>query len=224
MNKIKFLSIIALLCLSAGFTSCLSDDDDGPSAEIYQAILTFVREADGKVYFDYQASESGTPISYWTEGTMSKEIKAGTRLLVTYNLLGNHQWNENGEIRVRAITLVHEVTPVTAAVELPARLNPINLSGPFYRTAGWINFQAKLPAVKDRKFTATVDQSSLSGDIPMIYLNTEIPADEPEGADGTYTVSVNIEALWSNTAYRGVTFVVNDEKDPTKTEYTFLKK
>lgn len=223
MNRIKLLSIRALVCAALLAASC-SDDNDGNSIAVYQNVVTFTGNQPEGARFEFQEADDSPAVVLGVSGHVNEEkVKPGTRLLMIYSLPEGYSYGHDCmNVVLRGLQTIYTATitplPHTEAVaaNAPIYLNTI------YRTGHYINVTASMPALTGRSYTLAADETTLGTSNVEAYLTTSTEEEKPMFNENQ-TLSIDISPVWEMAQTKNLTIHINNINNKYLTSVTFSK-
>lgn len=239
-HGVTTLVIAAATMLTAG--SCVSDNDDNyfnqpqsTNLVTYTGNETIVTDnPDNPGYvstFTYYGVDNVVATSRTTyETRLPKDAaKPGQRMMISYTLNNSNATPyPSGVINLKSYRLIP-----TAQVENAPHEKAIanNAEMPIYyignqpeisRTGNYINLQTRLRNYTEREFTILADESTLSSDMPDLYISTT-PKGTDTGIISVEMASFDITEVWRNPAINGVRIHINNTANDKQNIFEFKK-
>lgn len=244
-----FVSAAIISVCAIAITSCNTDSDYEPNQDGVIAIMTYngTTQSSGSegganflttfTYYGLNDTETSTLYAQSTTNMYPSSLKAGDRVVLTYLPQDFSNPTMSGPITVvRLIQLPTTEVEVVSSTEAQSNNKGINLvfaatnnengdivmQPALTRTGPYINIEAYMPYISDRKFILKADESTLSSSRPVLYMTTE--AAMPESGIKQNTIGcINIGRIWS-TATDGITIKIkNTNRDNPQQEFNFDK-
>lgn len=244
------LSAAAVIAVSAtAICSCNSDSGYDPNESGVIALVTYngTTQSTGSggqpnfvttfTYYGLNDSEVSTLYAQSPTNMYPSTLHEGDRVVLTYQPQDYTRPTQSGAITVvRLLELPTTEVQIVSSEAAQADNAGINLvfapaslgngqtvmQPALTRTGPYINIEAFMPYVADRKFILKADESTLNSSRPVLYMTTT--ASTPSSGMSQNTIGcINISRIWS-TAADGITIrIKNTNRDNPQQEFNFDK-
>lgn len=208
--KTFFLSLVGIIALSTGFSSCNSDSDDG--TQLYAVIATYQSSSDLGSTFTYRKEGDEPLITLTTSQKFSSEIfKVGSRVLIQYTT--DLPAYTSGAIQV--IGMANTVggganaTEATAAETENWKTDIIEIRS-LWRTGSYLDIAFIASVGANSYFKFYLDKATIGTSCPEFHI-VLTQGGSLGGQQGLYYASYSIANAWDNPATDEIKIVLPDK-------------
>lgn len=195
----KFLSILLIGSIAAGFSSCGGEDGpDGPVGNSYLDIVTVASaDAAGSTFTFRSLNDSPEITLTTTQFFQDATVKPGTRVLLNYIPESGKQF-ESGPVKVIGFSrcLGPTITVPETSNKSEWSSSPVYLAA-MWRAGEWLNMQMILKMTSSpRRFALVLDPATADSSEPELHVAFTPDISSTSSQQPAYA-SFNISSLWS---------------------------
>lgn len=222
-SSLHIMALVAILGLTV--SSCNNNSQSDPQFMV-QEFATFVGNIGETAEFQVQRTGNAPVYNLFATGKVDESnVPPRSRVIITYSVTSN-ELPTSGTINLQYVAPILDLQPKVVNMAADS-LKSWNSNGIYleqiFRTGQYVNYIAKVSvgSTLNDLFRVYVDSASLDTDQPKLFVSYKQPNIALQ--QGQVPVSINLNSIWPNPNYNGVTISLYNTNDYSKGVFEFLK-